>query len=125
MLMCVLITSSCPKVFAVGFEEGEVGCGGAEIGGGAGSSGTSVDNHLGFQLVGKRVELIVPPIPLHPSPPKPLLHFHTHRHVHTSSILLPQSTLAIRLNWCTAVTLLRPAPYVLEYSSPHNYMSHE
>ena len=40
--MCVLMTSSCPKcgggqVFAVGLEEGEVGCGGAEIGGGAGS----------------------------------------------------------------------------------------
>ena len=63
--VCVLMTSSCPKcgggqVFAVGLEEGEVGCGGAEIGGGgAGSGGTSVDHHLGFQLVGKGVELII------------------------------------------------------------------
>ena len=82
MLMCVLITSSCPKVFAVGLEEGEVGCGGAEIGGGAGSSGTSVDNHLGFQLVGKRVELIVPPIPLHPSLQN---HYYTFIHIDTST----------------------------------------
>ena len=61
----VLMTSSSrPKcgsgqVFAVELEEGEVGCGGAEIGGGAGSSGTSVDHHLGFQLVGKGVEHII------------------------------------------------------------------
>ena len=52
LYVCVLMTSSCPKcgggqVFAVGLEEGEVGCGGAEIGGGAGSGGTSVDHHLG------------------------------------------------------------------------------
>ena len=40
-------------MFAVGLEEGEVGCGGAEIGGEAGSGGTSADHHLGFQLVGK------------------------------------------------------------------------
>ena len=58
LYVCVLMTSSCPKcgggqVFAVGLEEGEVGCGGAEIAGGAGSGGTSVDHHLGFQLVGK------------------------------------------------------------------------
>ena len=60
--MCVLI-SSHPKcgggqVFSVGLEE-EVGCGRVEIGGGAGSGGTSVDHHLGFQLVGKGVELII------------------------------------------------------------------
>ena len=60
----LMTSSSCPKcgggqVFAVGLEEGEVGCGGAEIGGGAGSGGTSVDHHLGFQLVGKGVELII------------------------------------------------------------------
>ena len=46
-------------MFAVGLEEGEVGCGGAEIGGGAGSGGTSVNYHLGFQLMGKGVELII------------------------------------------------------------------
>ena len=46
-------------MFAVGLEEGDVGCGGAEIGGGAGSGGTSVDHHLGFQLAGKGVELII------------------------------------------------------------------
>ena len=62
--VCVLMTSSRLKcgggqVFAVELEEGEVGCGGAEIGGGAGSGGTSVDHHLGFQLVGKGVELII------------------------------------------------------------------
>ena len=62
--MSVLMTSSRPKcgggqVFAVGLEEGEVGCGGAEIGGGAGSGGMSVDHHLGFQLVGKGVELTI------------------------------------------------------------------
>ena len=60
----MLIPSSRSKcaggqVFAVGLEEREVGCGGAEIGGGAGSCGTSVDHHLGFQLVGKGVEFIV------------------------------------------------------------------
>ena len=50
--MSVLMTSSRPKcgggqVFAVGLEEGEVGCGGAEIGGGAGSGGMPVTTILG------------------------------------------------------------------------------
>ena len=76
--MCVLMTSSCPKcgggqVFAVGLEEGEVGCGGAEIGGGAESGGTCIQIFIHLFKCFTHTYMYT----------HTLTHIHTHTHIHT------------------------------------------
>ena len=76
--MCVLMTSSCPKcgggqVFAVGLEEGEVGCGGAEIGGGAESGGTCIQIFIHLFKCFTHTYMYT----------HTLTHIHTHTHTYT------------------------------------------